>query len=502
MDPIDLGSPERGTRMGTATFAFVLLTLAALVGVPVLVQGRVTALRQEIAASEPARTLIRRLQLNLVRAVLVQNERGVVPTDTLAAAYASLRSQERALLGELRPIARELGPAVVNRLDEVEQIAGNWHERVAVEVPRRRAEGANLLDDPAERQSVETVLRSLATMDSTILDLTADARARIGSAERMGLRLTGLLGLLALAVAVAVAVLWSRTRHYAAEAERRRGEAEVQRETAVRRRRETEEALAAAARANEARARLLRGVSHDVKNPLGAAKGYAELLAMGVKGPLQPEQESLVQGVQRSVDGALAILADLLDLARTESGGLQIRRVETDLAGVASGAVEDHRAAAEAAGHSLTFERPPEPIPIHTDPERTSQVLGNLLSNAIKYTPAPGRITVRADLSDATDIGKLGIWPTVRVTDDGPGVPADESESIFQEFTRLDDRGGPAGHGLGLAIARRIARLMGGDLTLDPSSSPGASFVLWLPRREGQSGAEVDEETTAADRSA
>src|SRR5690606_26338036 len=102
---------------------------------------------------------------------------------------------------------------------------------------------------------------------------------------------------------------------------------------------------------------------------------------------------------------------------------------------------------------------------IYSDPLRIEQILGNLLSNAIKYTPAPGRIIARTEMRSGDDAPGPGGWATVQVSDSGPGIPLAERESIFDEFTRLDDEGAHKGHGLGLAIARRIARMLGGDLT-------------------------------------
>src|SRR5690606_14917845 len=235
MEPRESNHYFLGSRAGTALSAFVLLTLVALVGVPVLVQSRVTALRQEIEQSEPARTLIRRLQLNLVRAILVQNERSLQPTGALEAEYDSLRAVERSLLTELRPVAVDLGPPVVAALEDVERVSSEWHRRVEVEVEERAESGVNLLDSPDERRSFEAVIRSVAALDSTILERTAATRAQIASAEERGLRIAFLLGLLALLVAASVVVLWHRTRHYARQAERRRIEAEVERESAERR---------------------------------------------------------------------------------------------------------------------------------------------------------------------------------------------------------------------------------------------------------------------------
>ena len=123
------------------------------------------------------------------------------------------------------------------------------------------------------------------------------------------------------------------------------------------------------------------------------------------------------------------------------------------------------------------------PVRVHTDPGRVRQVLGNLLSNAIKYTPAPGRITVRAERVDA-DAARPGDWAVVRVTDTGPGIPPGQRESIFDEFSRLHDGSGIQGHGLGLAISRRVARLLGGDLDVTGAEGEGATFTLWLPLRD------------------
>ncbi|HLL81873.1 MAG TPA: histidine kinase dimerization/phospho-acceptor domain-containing protein, partial [Longimicrobium sp.] len=110
-----------------------------------------------------------------------------------------------------------------------------------------------------------------------------------------------------------------------------------------------EKLLLAVTQATEARARLLRGVTHDIKNPLGAADGYAQLLEMEHAGTLLPEQVKWVAGVRRGIGGALALISDLLDLSLAESGGLPIHRERVDLVGLASEALLEHRGAAAAA---------------------------------------------------------------------------------------------------------------------------------------------------------
>lgn len=243
-----------------------------------------------------------------------------------------------------------------------------------------------------------------------------------------------------------------------------------------------EKLLLAVTQATEARARLLRGVTHDIKNPLGAADGYAQLLEMELRGTLLPQQEKWVAGVRRGIGGALALITDLLELSSAESGALRIEREPIDLALLAAAAVEEHRGAAEAGGHLLVYERG-EPVPVHTDPARVRQVLGNLLTNAIKYTPAPGRITAWIERDPD---GERGQRVAIHVNDSGSGIPLDERESIFGEFHRLHSPEQASGHGLGLAISRLIARLLDGDLTVSGEPGEGATFTLTLP--EGTSG--------------
>ncbi|MGE5523797.1 MAG: ATP-binding protein [Rhodospirillaceae bacterium] len=109
---------------------------------------------------------------------------------------------------------------------------------------------------------------------------------------------------------------------------------------------------------------------------------------------------------------------------------------------------------------------------------RARQVLANLLSNALKYTPA-GRVTVDAALQRSGAL-RPGSWITVRVIDTGPGIPQNQHEHIFHEFTRLDPEA-QHGAGIGLAISRRIARLLGGDLTVESEFGHGSTFTFWLP---------------------
>jgi PAS domain S-box-containing protein len=252
--------------------------------------------------------------------------------------------------------------------------------------------------------------------------------------------------------------LLERERAARAESERRREELE---------------------RVTESRTRLMRGFSHDVKNPLGAADGYAELLEEGVMGELSEAQLDSVRRIRRCIRSSLRLIHDLLEVARAETGQVVLEPVETDVARVAREIAEDFRAQAEAVGSRLEV-RASEPLLTTTDPSRVAQVLANLLSNAVKYAPG-GQITVIARCRGDGDGPRPGEWIAVEVRDTGPGIPPERCEMVFQEFTRLDPDA-RRGAGVGLAISRRIARLLGGEITLTSEVGRGSTFTLWLPR--------------------
>lgn len=457
--------------MGALASVFVLVALAALVVVPLLVQRRVDDVRARVEEhAGAARTLVGRLQFDLVRESALLFLASLTGSADPLEIYAEARADERARFAELEENARALGGDVLQEFSRFRTLAEQWHARVPID-PQMTDSAAirrALVNVRAEQPFADAIIDAGSRLDRALLAEAERGREAIRRTERFGLAVTLGLGVLALLAAVTVAWLSRRVRQLALVATQR-GE-------------EAERALAETARVTEARAHLLRGVSHDVKNPLGAARGYAELLETGIKGPLNEGQTRFVAGIRRSIDAALAILADLLDLARADSGGLSVERVPVDLARVAGEAAEDHRPSAVAAGHAIECTMT-GPVRVYTDPGRVRQVLGNLLSNAIKYTPAPGRITVHAARVDA-DAARPGDWAVVRVTDTGPGIPPEKRESVFDEFSRLHDGTAIQGHGLGLAISRRVARLLGGDLDVGGRDGEGATFTLWLPLRD------------------
>jgi signal transduction histidine kinase len=246
----------------------------------------------------------------------------------------------------------------------------------------------------------------------------------------------------------------------------------------------------------ESRARLMRGFTHDVKNPLGAGDGFLSLLEDGLVGPLTEKQTETVGRVRRSIGRAVALINDLIEIERTETGELVIERAVVDLRTVAAEIVDEYRAQAEAKQLEIELSVHEALEAIESDPTRIRQVLGNLVSNAVKYTDR-GRVVVSARLGAAagpaddaangatTGFGDAGVpnggsWAILEVADTGPGIAREHMHLLFREFTRMAPEG-VEGAGLGLAISQRLAGAMGGRISVESATDQGSRFTLWLP---------------------
>ena len=230
-------------------------------------------------------------------------------------------------------------------------------------------------------------------------------------------------------------------------------------------------------RFTELRATLVNGVAHDVKNPLGAAAGYADLLGEGAAGPLNEQQAEMVVRFKRLIGTAQQTVAELVDLARVDAGEYSIERRDTDLVATLQRIIDDHQSEAAQKSIALSLSPPADSLWMKTDGNRVRHVVENLLSNALKYTPTGGVVNVALRVAD-------GAKPRacISVRDNGPGVPVKAREHLFDPFYRVpSSEHHVRGSGLGLAISRRIARLLGGDLTVSDTPGGGSDFVLALP---------------------
>ena len=235
----------------------------------------------------------------------------------------------------------------------------------------------------------------------------------------------------------------------------------------------------------QSRSRLMRGFSHDVKNPIGAADGFAELLSLGVYGELSAEQHGSIARMRRSIRTALALIDDLHELARAETGNLALAREPVDLAALARALGEEYQAAAHGRGLSLLVEADDDGPTVESDRARVRQIVANLLSNAIKYT-RQGSITVRAGNRVARAGGDERDGAVLEVADTGAGIAVEKQEYIFEEFSRLGT-GEAAGAGLGLAISNLLAQRLGGRIFVQSEVGKGSTFTLWLPMKRDES---------------
>ncbi|MFL5385855.1 MAG: PAS domain-containing sensor histidine kinase [Longimicrobiaceae bacterium] len=252
--------------------------------------------------------------------------------------------------------------------------------------------------------------------------------------------------------------------------------------------RQAESARAAAEEANRAKSLFLATMSHEIRTPLNAVVGYAELLELEIAGPLSEPQRAQLRRIRGSSMHLLGIIDEVLDFSRIEAQRVEVERAPVRLARPIDAALQMVQPQAAARGLELTdaVSAAAADVPCWGDEDRVRQILVVLLSNATKFTAPGGRITVSAgtaaQLPADAQVAGPGPWVYVRVEDTGRGIPAERLGAIFEPFEQADmaltrQHGGT---GLGLTIARRLARLMGGDLTVRSEVGTGTTFFLWL----------------------
>jgi signal transduction histidine kinase/CheY-like chemotaxis protein len=240
---------------------------------------------------------------------------------------------------------------------------------------------------------------------------------------------------------------------------------------------ELEAARALADEANRAKSRFLAVTSHEIRTPMNGILGTVELL---METPLSPTQKRYVQTAHRSATGLLALINDVLDLSRIESGKLRLSPADFDLRELLGEALELVAVTARDRPIELRCEVATDvPERLHADPLRLRQLLVNLLHNATKFTER-GHVTLSVVLLEAS---AATLRLRLAVTDTGIGIAADQLESIFQAFEQVDGSSTRrhGGSGLGLAIVRDLAALMGGRVDVESRLGEGSRFWVDLP---------------------
>ncbi|HKV50982.1 MAG TPA: CHASE3 domain-containing protein [Gemmatimonadaceae bacterium] len=243
----------------------------------------------------------------------------------------------------------------------------------------------------------------------------------------------------------------------------------------------------AAETASAAKSEFLATMSHELRTPLNAISGYVDLLSMELRGPVTDAQREDLARIKKSGQHLLSLINDILNLARIESGRLDIQLGDVRLADVLANVETLMAPQMRAKGLTYNESRGSESLSVHADAEKLQQILLNLLTNACKFTPSGGSVQVLCEDApfphgNGNTNGQRVV--AVRVADTGRGIPQEKLASVFEPFVQIDRQathGSQQGVGLGLAISRHLARAMGGDLRATSVVGEGSTFTLTLP---------------------
>ena len=488
----DSGTARLAARSWGPLIGVVIVTLILLAVIPIVTTRQVRSMRHALSDSLiPARVHVSEVSGAVAMQMFALGEIAQGDRRAGVARYRMALLEERASMARLASQLDGMGDSANAMLDELRSAARVWHGRVGPLLDSVAAEEAATDTLPADAGMI--LSRVLVARADTLGSRANEALATLRAADRLERHLdaridsdrlaiirverwnVGLPLLLApFAAASALVALFAGRRLLALAEEAERGR----------------RALAESA---AARATLMRGVTHDLKNPLGAAQGYAALLSDSMFGPLGEEQRRIIGRIRGLIGGTISTIQDLLELSGTTASDLPVAVEPTDIAALTADAVADHVAMARSAGLELRMAPPPPLPPIATDPRRVRQAIGNLLSNAIKYTPmsagpfehGPAGEIIVSMMMDGDGAGPLrSPAAAISVRDTGPGIPEEHQARIFDEFYRVpDDRHQTEGSGIGLAISRRSMRRLGGDITMQSVPGKGATFTIWLPAR-------------------
>jgi protein-histidine pros-kinase len=230
-------------------------------------------------------------------------------------------------------------------------------------------------------------------------------------------------------------------------------------------------------KASQAKDRFLASMSHELRTPLNAIIGFTGTLLMRLPGPLTGDQEHQLETVRSSARHLLSLINDLLDLAKIESGKIELRTEPVACQHVVHDGITTLGPLASTRGLSLEQRMPSEDVMARTDRRALNQILLNLTNNAIKFTEV-GFVRIELD-KPGDDQDTIEI----RVRDSGPGIKPDDQEKLFKAFAQIADSSARhGGTGLGLHLSQKLAELLGGSLTFTSEFGRGTSFTLSLPR--------------------
>lgn len=227
--------------------------------------------------------------------------------------------------------------------------------------------------------------------------------------------------------------------------------------------------------ANNAKSEFVSLVTHELRLPMTSIKGYTDLINSGMAGPVNDQQRQFLDVIRRNLERMSALISDLSDINRIESGRMAFDLQDFELNQVVEDVVDNFRKQIVNRNQTIAVEIPEDLPPVHADPNRITQVVTNLVSNAHKYTPDGGAIIVRASFDD--DFAK------VAVIDTGFGISEDDQQKLFTQFFRSDsaDVRAQNGWGLGLSIVRKMVEAQNGEIGFESVLGQGSTFTFTIP---------------------
>jgi signal transduction histidine kinase len=219
---------------------------------------------------------------------------------------------------------------------------------------------------------------------------------------------------------------------------------------------------------------FLNLASHELRGPLTVIRGYISMLEGGLLGNLNERGRKAMPVISAKVMEMNALIEQMVEAARLEDGALMLRPEEADLRDIVSAAIDSAKPMVDDR-HQIRLKCPGRPVQVRVDADRVKTIVANLISNAIKYSPAGGRVDV--------DLVNRGGIARVAVTDSGVGIAKDDLPILFTRFGRVSTSQTVhlPGTGLGLYLGRQLARLHGGEITVDSAPGRGSTFTLHLP---------------------
>ena len=228
--------------------------------------------------------------------------------------------------------------------------------------------------------------------------------------------------------------------------------------------------------ANRAKSEFLAVMSHELRTPLNAILGFSEMFKQQMMGPIGPKYVEYATDINDSGNHLLSIINDILDLAKAESGKLDLSEKAFDLNAVIEGTLRMCQQKADESNVGFVINRSPDSLALYADERLVRQVALNLISNAVKFTPAGGRVTIDAHMSLTTGL-------TLDVKDTGIGIPAKDLDRVLRPFEQVESalsrRHG--GTGLGLPYSKKIVEIHGGTLKLSSEVNAGTTVHITLP---------------------